>query len=72
MRRLIEDLLALSRVTTKGQPFAPVDLAAVAEGVLSDLEERIEETGGSVSIGPLPTIEADATQMRQLFQNLIW
>ncbi|HVK18576.1 MAG TPA: PAS domain-containing protein [Fimbriiglobus sp.] len=71
MRRLIEDLLALSRVTTKGQPFAPVDLAAVAEGVLSDLEERIEETGAAVTVGPMPTIEADATQMRQLLQNLV-
>jgi PAS domain S-box-containing protein len=71
MRRLIEDLLALSRVTTKGQPFAPVDLAAVAQDVLSDLEERIEEVGGSVAVGPLPTVDGDGTQMRQLLQNLI-
>ncbi len=71
MRRLIEDLLSLSRVTTKGQPFTPVDLTAVAEGVLSDLEERVAETGGSVTVAPLPTIDADPTQMRQLVQNLV-
>jgi PAS domain S-box-containing protein len=71
MRRLIEDLLALSRVTTKGQPFTTVDLNVVGEGVLSDLEERIAESGASVEIGPLPTVIADATQMRQLLQNLI-
>jgi PAS domain S-box-containing protein len=71
MRRLIDDLLSFSRVATKGQPFARVDLAVLAEVVLADLEERIQETGAAVDVGPLPTIEADPTQMRQLLQNLI-
>ena len=44
----------------------------VAREVLADLEARIEATGGEVSrSAPLPTIEADPQQMRQLFQNLI-
>lgn len=71
MHTLINDLLAYSRVTTKGQPFEPTDLANVVDGVLSDLETRIDDTGGSVTISDLPTIDADAVQMRQLFQNLI-
>jgi two-component system sensor kinase FixL len=71
MRQLIDDLLVFSRVTTRGQPFAPVDLSVVAHQVLSDLDVTIEKTAGRVEIGPLPTIEADATQMRQLLQNLI-
>lgn len=71
MRSLINDLLAFSRVTTKGQPFAPVDLAGVLDGVLSDLEARLSQTQGVVEVGALPTIEADPLQMRQLFQNLI-
>ncbi|HEX8463117.1 MAG TPA: ATP-binding protein [Abditibacterium sp.] len=71
MRVLIHDLLAFSRVTTKAQPFSAVDLASVAQVALADLMRRVEETGGEVEIGPLPTLEADATQMRQLMQNLL-
>jgi signal transduction histidine kinase len=74
MQTLINDLLAFSRVTTKAQPFVPVDLGQVAREVVSDLEARIEQAGASVEdvgIGELPTLEADPTQMRQLFQNLI-
>jgi signal transduction histidine kinase len=43
----------------------------VAQEVLSDLEVRVEQTGARVEIGPLPTIEGDPTQLRQLFQNVI-
>ena len=71
MRALINDLLDYSRVTTKGKPFEPVDLNDVLEEVVSDLEVRIEEVGGDILIGELPTIDADWTQLRQLFQNLI-
>ena len=71
MHTLINDLLTFSRVTTKAQPFEPTDLGKIAEDVVSDLETRIEETGGSVEIGDLPVIEADEMQMRQLLQNLI-
>jgi two-component system sensor kinase FixL len=71
MQHLIEGLLALSRVTTKLREFAPVDLAKVAQEVVSDLEVRIEKVGGRVELGGLPTIQADAVQMRQLLQNLI-
>jgi two-component system sensor kinase FixL len=71
MQTLINDLLAFSRVIRSSQPFVPVDLAAVTREVLGDLEVRIEKSGARVEVGPLPTIEADATQMRQLLQNLI-
>jgi light-regulated signal transduction histidine kinase (bacteriophytochrome) len=71
MQRLIEDLLTFSRVTTKARPFEAVDLAQVAREVMSDLEVRIEQTGSRVELGPLPTLEADALQMRQLIQNLV-
>ena len=71
MQVLINDLLALTRVTTKAQPFVPVDLSEVLQGVLSDLETRIADTKGRVTVEKLPTLAADATQMRQLFQNLI-
>ena len=71
MQTLINDLLSFSRVTTKAQPFAPVDLDKILREVLSDLEVRIEQTQGKVESAPLGTISADALQMRQLFQNLI-
>ena len=71
MHTLINDLLTFSRVTTKAQPFVRTDLNKVAEDVMSDLEVRLQETGGRVDLGQLPTIDADEMQMRQLFQNLI-
>jgi two-component system, LuxR family, sensor kinase FixL len=71
MQRLINDLLSLSRITSRAQPFIQVNLNNVASEVLSDLEVRLKETGGRVDIGEIPTIEAEALQMRQLFQNLI-
>ncbi|MBI1916405.1 MAG: PAS domain S-box protein [Planctomycetes bacterium] len=71
MRTLIDDLLTLSRVTSRGRPFVRVDLAAVAREVVSDLEGRLAQTGGRVEVGGLPALDADPTQMRQLLQNLI-
>jgi PAS domain S-box-containing protein len=71
MQVLINDLLAFSRVTTKAQPYAPVDLTQVAQEVLSDLETHIEDVEAQVTLGKLPTIDADGLQMRQLLQNLI-
>jgi light-regulated signal transduction histidine kinase (bacteriophytochrome) len=71
MSTLIQDVLALSRVTTRANPLVPVDLNTIVSGVLSDLEVLVEKVQGKVEVSPLPTIEADHTQMRQLFQNLI-
>jgi len=71
MQSLINDLLTFSRVTTKAQPFVPVDLNRVAGEVLHDLEGRIHDTRAEVIVGDLPTIDADPLQMRQLFQNLL-
>jgi light-regulated signal transduction histidine kinase (bacteriophytochrome) len=71
MQRLIDALLTYSRVTTKAQPFEPVNLSQIANEIISDLEIRIEQVAGQVKIGNLPTIDADPTQMRQLMQNLL-
>ncbi len=71
MQTLINDLLTFSRITTKGQPFVPVDLGAVAREVVHDLEMRIHDSGGEVVVGELPTVEADPLQMRQMLQNLV-
>lgn len=71
MQTLINDLLAFSRITTRAQPFVQVDLNQVMREVLSDLEVSVEQTGGRVEVGNLPTIEAEPTQMRQVLQNLL-
>jgi PAS domain S-box-containing protein len=71
MQSLINDLLEYSQVTIRPQPPQPVDLGVVMSEVLSDLDERIRITHGTVHVGPLPTILGSPFQMRQLFQNLI-
>lgn len=71
MQILINDLLAFARVTTKARPFERVNLEQVARDVAGDLEGRLDRSGGSIEIGPLPTIDADSMQMRQLLQNLM-
>lgn len=71
MQSLINDLLTYSRITTKAQPFTQVDLVTAAREVVSDLEVRIEQTGGRVEVDGLPTLDADPLQIRQLLQNLI-
>ena len=71
MTGLIDGLLELARVRAKGEPFAPVPLGDVAQEVVADLTHGLAESGGTVVIGPLPTVEADRLQMRQLLQNLI-
>ena len=71
MKKLIEDLLRYSRVSSLAPEMEPVDLKDIVNEVLLDLEVSIERSKGVVEIKHLPTIEADNTQMRQLFQNLI-
>ena len=71
MVQLIQGLLGYSRVTTRERPHERLDLNEIAEGVLSDLEAAMHESGGTVNVDPLPEIAADPTQMRQLLQNLI-
>ncbi len=71
MQRLINDLLAYSRVGTRGQEFKAVSCGEVLEQVLSNLKVRIQETGAVVTRDELPTVTADPVQLQQVFQNLI-
>jgi PAS domain S-box-containing protein len=71
MQTLINDLLTFSRVISRSEPFAPVNLTTVTREVLGDLEVSIEKSHAKVEVGELPTVDADAMQIRQLMQNLI-
>lgn len=71
MSALIDDLLSFSRVTTKQHPFVMVDLNVVMHRVLDDLDFAIEDSHAQLHIDPLPTIDADTSQIAQVFMNLI-
>jgi two-component system, LuxR family, sensor kinase FixL len=71
MQVLINDLLTLSRIATQAKPFVAVALDDVVADVANDLSDQIDRAGGKVEVGPLPEIEGDPFQIRQLFQNLI-
>lgn len=71
MSTLIHDLLSLTRVMTRGQTFERVDLQAITNAVVTDLEETIARSGATVIVGAMASLDADPTQMRQLLQNLI-
>ncbi len=71
MQRMIEDLLAYSRVGTRGKPFEPTNIEAAFDQAVANLKVIIEENNAFVTHDPLPAIMADPTQIIQLFQNLI-
>ena len=71
MKQLIEDILAYSRVGTRGREFRTVQSEAALKKALVNLRASIEASGATVTQGTLPPVEADDVQLAQLFQNLI-
>lgn len=71
MSAMIEDLLAYSRVDTRGKPLALVNMDGVLTTVLKDLKVAIEESGCSVTSTALPTVMTNRSQMVLLLDNLI-
>ncbi|MDZ8238893.1 MAG: PAS domain S-box protein [Nostoc sp. ChiQUE01a] len=71
MQHLIQDLLAYSRVGTRGQEFVLVDCNTALSLALSNLYVAIAESEAIITHDPLPKLLADKTQMVQLFQNLV-
>jgi light-regulated signal transduction histidine kinase (bacteriophytochrome) len=72
MQELINDLLMYSRVGSRALEVTPVDLGRTVDRVISDLGGAIEDSAATVTRDEaMPTIEADALQLQQLFQNLI-
>jgi signal transduction histidine kinase len=71
MQVLIEDLLAVSRVGTRGAPLTPTDANAVLERAIASLRLAIDEAGASVTSDRLPVVAADAGQLEHVFLNLI-
>lgn len=71
MQGLIRDLLAYSRVGTRGKEFQPTECEVILKRCLTNLKVAMEESGAEVTHDPLPTVRADDAQLQQLFQNLI-
>jgi len=71
MHRLINDLLSFSRVDAAPATLTPVDSGRVVNDVLRDLRPTLEEAGATVDVGELPVLNANETQLTQVFLNLI-
>jgi signal transduction histidine kinase len=71
MQRLINDLLAFSRVGRTTEGFSVVDLGTVAASAAGQLETVREEAGGEIVLGELPTVSGDPGLLQALFANLI-
>jgi PAS domain S-box-containing protein len=71
MQRLIQDLLAYSRVANRDVAMVPVDCQALMEIVARNLSVVIQETGAKVTWESLPVIQGSDNQMAQLLQNLV-
>ena len=71
MKTLINDLLAYSRVATKGQLLESTDSHAALGEALRNLAVTIEETRAIITNGDLPVVRADGSQLVLLFQNLL-
>ena len=71
MGRLIDDLLAFSRMSRASLESAPVDLGTLVAEVRSQLVR--ETTGRSIEwrVGPLPTVAGDRGMLRLVFTNLL-
>ena len=71
MRRLINDLLAYSRLGTRAQPYVSTKCEEILEQAVDNLQVAIQENQAEVTHDPLPEVLGDETQLVQLFQNLI-
>ncbi|MFC7142741.1 MEDS domain-containing protein [Halosimplex aquaticum] len=71
MREMIDGLLEYSRVETRGEPFEPVELDEILDDVRTDLQIQIDEADAEITVDDLPRVEGDASQLRQVFQNLL-
>jgi PAS domain S-box-containing protein len=71
MQQLIEDLLSYSRLTTRGKSLAWTPSEVACQGAVRNLQELIKDANAAVRVGTLPEVLADASQLTELFQNLI-
>src|SRR5262249_21343874 len=67
----IDGLLMYSRAGTSDYAIGPVDCSDIVQSTLTMMQTTLAETAAEVTMDELPIVEADPTQLAQLFQNLI-
>lgn len=71
MQKMINSLLEFSRISSLSNIFEPTNLNNILKSTLSDLEVSIQQKQAVIEVDNLPLIDANPTQMSQLFINLI-
>ncbi len=71
LEEMVDELLQLSRISSRGLNVEDLDLGDLVGEVVENLEERIRQVQGRVEVGSLEGIEGDRVMVRQLFQNVI-
>ncbi|MEO1403562.1 MAG: PAS domain S-box protein [Cyanobacteria bacterium J06635_1] len=71
MGGLIDDLLKLSRVSRTEIRYTSVNLSAIAQELMADLQASEPERPVEVAISPDIVVSADATLMRVVISNLL-
>lgn len=68
---MVEGLLAYSRVETQGDSFTQVALRELVDQLQADLVQLIDDHDATLTVGPLPTVRGDPSQLRRVLQNLV-
>lgn len=71
MQNLLNDLLQYSRLGTRREEAAPVNLNNILELVIHNLTVNMTQNEAAIIASPLPVVRATSVEMTQLFQNLI-
>lgn len=71
MRVLIDNLLDFSRVTRMQHPFVRTDIRTLIQQVIEELDLSIEDSHAFIDLQPMPDIEVNPVQIKQLFHNLL-
>ncbi len=71
MQKMINDLLAYSRIGTRGKKFEMTNLETVLSQAMENLQLALKEKKAVVTHDPLPLVFGDSGQLTLVFQNLI-
>lgn len=71
LSKLVRDLLTYSQQSAHDYTREPVDLAAIAQATLADMDLKIRESQAKITIEPLPQVRGDRVPIERLFFNLL-
>ena len=71
MQKLIDDLLAYSRLGSRAKPFQSMSCATIVKDAIQSVRAAVEANSAQITCGKLPAVMGDQAQLTHLFQNLI-